>query len=43
MLMQAIRRDQPHNEVDYAAKSTMTAIMGRMASYSGKAITGIRP
>ena len=38
VLIDAIRRDQPHNEVDYAAASTMTAIMGRMASYSGQMV-----
>ena len=36
VLMEAIRRNQPHNEVDYAAMSNMTGIMGRMASYSGQ-------
>ncbi|NLZ01919.1 MAG: dehydrogenase, partial [Pirellulaceae bacterium] len=34
----AIRRSRSHNEVDYAAMSTMTAILGRMASYSGQMI-----
>ena len=38
VLIGAIRRNQPHNEVDYAATSTMTAIMGRMASYSGQMV-----
>ncbi len=38
VLADAIRRDRPHNEVDYAAASTMTAIMGRMASYSGQCV-----
>jgi len=36
VLFDAIRKDRPHNEVDHAAKSTMTAILGRMASYSGQ-------
>ena len=27
------------NDVEYGAKSTMTAIMGRMATYTGKKIT----
>ena len=36
VLIDAIRRDRRHNEVDYAAASTMTAILGRMASYSGQ-------
>ena len=38
-LFDAIRRDKPFNEAEYGAKSTMTAILGRMATYSGKAIT----
>ncbi|MCU0962963.1 MAG: Gfo/Idh/MocA family oxidoreductase [Pirellulaceae bacterium] len=29
---------QPFNEVDYSATSTMTAILGRMASYSGQLV-----
>jgi len=37
-LVDAIRRDQAHNEADYGAISTMTAIMGRMASYSGQMV-----
>jgi len=39
VLADAIRQDRAHNEVDYGAESTMTAIMGRMATYSGKQIT----
>lgn len=35
---EAIRKDLPYDETDYGAKSTMTAIMGRMAAYSGKII-----
>jgi predicted dehydrogenase len=35
-LFDAIRNDRPHNEAVYAAESTMTAILGRMAAYSGK-------
>jgi predicted dehydrogenase len=35
---QAIIKDLPYNEAEYGAKSTMTAIMGRMATYSGKPI-----
>ena len=31
-------RDLPHNETEYGAKSTMTSILGRMATYSGKMI-----
>ncbi len=34
----AIRNDLPYDESDYGAKSTLTAIMGRMAAYSGKII-----
>lgn len=39
VLVDAIRKEKPHNEVDYAATSTMTAILGRMASYSGQMLT----
>jgi myo-inositol 2-dehydrogenase / D-chiro-inositol 1-dehydrogenase len=35
----AIRDNRPYNEVEYAAYSTLTAIMGRMATYSGKPIS----
>ena len=38
-LFHAIRNDLPHNEAFYGAKSTMAAILGRMAAYSGKQIT----
>lgn len=38
-LQAAIHNGMPYNEVEYGAKSTMTAIMGRMATYSGKEIT----
>lgn len=34
-LFAAIREDKPYNEAEYGAYSTMTAIMGRMATYSG--------
>ncbi len=37
-LFDAIRNDKEHNEAEYGAKSTLTAIMGRMATYSGKII-----
>jgi hypothetical protein len=37
-LTEAIRNDTPYNELEIAAMSTMTAIMGRMATYSGKMI-----
>ena len=38
-LFAAIRRDQPFFEAAYGASSTMAAIMGRMALYSGKEVT----
>lgn len=38
-LMAAIVGRQTYNEVDLVADSTMTAILGRMASYSGQLIT----
>lgn len=38
-LFAAIRNGEVINNVDYGAKSTMTAILGRMATYSGKEIT----
>jgi predicted dehydrogenase len=37
-LFAAIREDRPHNEGDNGALSTMTAILGRMATYSGREI-----
>lgn len=37
-LFDAIRSDKPYNEVEYGALSTMTAILGRMATYSGKVV-----
>jgi predicted dehydrogenase len=38
-LFDAIRNDKPYNEVEYGATSTMTAILGRMATYSGQRVT----
>ena len=38
-LFDAIRNDKPFNEAEQGAISTMTAILGRMATYSGKLIT----
>lgn len=38
-LFEAIRNDKPFNEAECGAISTMTAIMGRMATYSGKVVT----
>ncbi|MGZ5543662.1 MAG: Gfo/Idh/MocA family oxidoreductase [Limisphaerales bacterium] len=37
-LFAAIRSNTPYNEVEYGAHSTMTSILGRMATYSGKEI-----
>lgn len=34
-LIDAIMHDNPHNEAEYGATSTMTAILGRFATYSG--------
>jgi len=39
VLFAAIRADQAHNEADNGAKSTLTSIMGRMATYSGQMVT----
>lgn len=38
VLFDAIRNDRPHNEAECGAITTMTAIMGRMATYSGKMV-----
>jgi len=38
-LFAAIRNNEAYNEGEYGAKSTLTAIMGRMAVYSGKKVT----
>jgi len=38
-LFRAIRQDTPYNEAEYGAHSTMTAIFGRMATYSGRELT----
>lgn len=38
-LIAAIRSDQPHMEAENGARSTLTAILGRMATYSGKVVT----
>ncbi len=38
VLFDAIRNNKDHNEAEYGATSTMTAIMGRMATYSGQEI-----
>lgn len=38
VLFHAIRNDLPHNEAENGAMSTMTAILGRLATYSGKVV-----
>lgn len=38
-LFAAIRKNEPYNEAFNGAKSSMTSILGRMATYSGKEIT----
>jgi predicted dehydrogenase len=38
-LFAALLEGRPYNEGDYGASSSMTAILGRMASYSGKIIS----
>ncbi len=38
-LFAALIEGRPYNEADYGASSTMTAILGRMASYSGQIIS----
>jgi predicted dehydrogenase len=37
-LIEAIQQNKPYNELETAAHSTMTAILGRMAVYSGKLV-----
>jgi predicted dehydrogenase len=39
LFFDAIRNDKPYNEAERCAKSCMTAIMGRMATESGRLIT----
>ncbi len=39
VLFEAIRKDLPHNEAERGANATLTAILGRMAAYSGKTVT----
>ena len=38
-LLEAIRQDAPFNEGHYGATSSFTAVLGRMATYSGKIVT----
>lgn len=37
-LIESIQQGKPMNEAEHAARSTMTAILGRMATYSGKQV-----
>jgi myo-inositol 2-dehydrogenase / D-chiro-inositol 1-dehydrogenase len=37
-LLDAIRKNLPYNEGHYGATSSMTAVLGRMATYSGKIV-----
>ena len=37
-IVDAVLHDKPYNEADYGAISTMTAILGRMATYSGQVV-----
>jgi len=38
VLFAAVREGRPHNEADNGAMSTMTSVLGRMATYSGQVI-----
>jgi myo-inositol 2-dehydrogenase / D-chiro-inositol 1-dehydrogenase len=38
VLFAAIRANTPHDEAEYGATSTMTSILGRMATYSGRVV-----
>jgi len=38
-LIESIRAGKPLNEAKQVAESTLTAIMGRMSAYTGKAVT----
>ncbi|MBM4090491.1 MAG: Gfo/Idh/MocA family oxidoreductase [Planctomycetes bacterium] len=38
-LVEAIRNDTPYNEGHYGATSSFTAVLGRMATYSGNVVT----
>ncbi|HEV8060959.1 MAG TPA: gfo/Idh/MocA family oxidoreductase, partial [Gemmataceae bacterium] len=38
-LIASIRSGKPYNELKSVAESTMTAIMGRMSTYTGKKLT----
>jgi hypothetical protein len=39
VLLEAIRQDRPHNEVQRAAFANLASIMGRAAIHSGKIVT----
>jgi predicted dehydrogenase len=39
VLFDAIRNNKPYNQVELGAMATMTAILGRMATYSGQLVT----
>ena len=39
VLYQCVRENKPRNDAYYTAEATLTAIMGRMATYSGKEVT----
>jgi predicted dehydrogenase len=39
VLFRAVREDTPHNEAEFGATSTLTSILGRMATYSGKEVS----
>ena len=39
VLFEAIRSGTPHNEAENGAYATLTSILGRMATYSGKVVT----
>jgi predicted dehydrogenase len=39
VLFDAVLNNKPHNEAEFGALSTMTAILGRLATYSGQAVT----
>jgi hypothetical protein len=39
VLFESIRKGTPINEAEYGATSTMTSILGRMATYGGKEVT----
>ena len=38
-MIESIRSGKPLNELQNVAHSTLTAIMGRMSAYTGKAVT----